>query len=298
LEIIVASNGAVPRDTINYLTTIWSLLRMISTHVQDLPGARSHTSPPDIPQKGELMNLVWRFEIEVIKFTFPKIRKRIAKLHNIPSDHVSPVHPINNVKRFIACFDRGFPRKPDDDDRDAWDRLRKMLKGACGAIKTCLDHGLPEEWPTSRRASLERSLRKFLSIEADNKVMTRVAASPQCRRIFDHMPDIIPLPEQRRAVNIPDSSDRWEMAIERLLMYYNQSPNVSQQLMDPDIVRRDCDANSDRPYPYPQTAPVHCEVKLFLHLWNEQHRPINPKPPAYSYIGISKLSCLACFGFQ
>jgi hypothetical protein len=42
---------------------------------------------------------------------------------------------------------------------------------------------------------------------------------------------------------------------------------------------------------------LHCEVKLLLHLFTEQRQSTNPKPAAYSYLGVSKLSCLGCFEF-
>jgi OTT_1508-like deaminase len=185
--------------------------------------------------------------------------------------------------------------KPAFDDNETWEGLRKMLKGASTAIMALLDG----KRPISMGGSLESYLRKILSITADIKNMARAAVSPQCKDIFDKIPNIVGLPGEYREINtfkFPRSPDQWELAMERPMSYYNQLPHVSsRRVMDMTVISRDCFTIAQ--LQHHRSAPVHCEVKLLLHLFAEEQQSTNPKPPAYSYIGLSKLSCLGCFNF-
>ena len=130
------------------------------------------------------------------------------------------------------------------------------------------------------------------------KKLARAAVSPQYKDIFNKTPNIVGLPEEHREINtFPRSADQWELAMERPMSYYNQLPPhvYSRRVMDMTVISRDCLEIARRPCP--RSSPVHCEVKLLLHLFDEEKQSTNPKPPAYSYIGLSKLSCLGCFNF-
>jgi hypothetical protein len=99
LEIIVASNGTVPHDTLDYLVTIWDLLRKISMRAGNLPDYRNIIdSPPHKINDTQLLNLVKELEINIIKFTFLKIQKRITskmdKFLSLPVHDFSQQHPI------------------------------------------------------------------------------------------------------------------------------------------------------------------------------------------------------------
>ena len=113
--------------------------------------------------------------------------------------------------------------------------------------------------------------------------MARATVSPQCKDIFDKMPNIVGLPEEYREINtFPRSPDQWELAMERPMNYYNQLPHVSSRR----VISRDCFTMAQ--LQHHRSAPVHCEVKLLLHLFAEEQQSTNP---AYSYVGLSKLSC-------
>jgi hypothetical protein len=269
IEIIIASNAAVPNDTINYLITIWGLLQKISVHIRGLPEYQSTTdSPPHHSNDAHLVNLVTQVEIEVIRFTYLKIQKRITskvdKFQSISVNGLSPQHPIHPVKKFIGFLDQAFMRaeggvlcpKPATDDNNTWNELRVILKAASQAIQTFLEGRDTGQWPFYLSRSLESYLRKVMSVMADVKILTRMAVSPQCRGIFDREPTIHGLPDQHRTIDsFPHSSDEWEEAIERPMAYYNQLPHVSShRVMDMDVVSEHCFEIIK--HPYPQSAPA------------------------------------------
>ena len=303
-EIIVASNGTVPHDTLDYLVTVWDLLCKISMRAGNL-----RDSPPHKINDTQLLNLVKELEINIIKFTFLKIQKRITskmdKLLPLPVHDLNQEHPIHQVCELIRYVDEKFLRaegvllkKPAFDDSDTWEGLRQALKGISQAILDLLEDLLPGKRPISAGGSLECYLRKIVSIIADTKKLARAAVSPQYKDIFNKTPNIVGLPEEHREINtFPRSADQWELAMERPMSYYNQLPPhiSSRRVMDMTVISRDCLEIARRPCP--RSSPVHCEVKLLLHLFDEEKQSTNPKPPAYPYIGLSKLSCLGCFNF-
>jgi hypothetical protein len=134
-----ANNDAIFTNTINYLTTLWDLLRKILIRVQGRPEdhqSRTGTTRPHHVKDAQLSNLVKQFEMEVVRFTFLKIQKRITSkvdiLLSTDEDGLSIQRPIHAVKKCIRYLDKKFMRgrnaallhKPGADDDDAWTRLR------------------------------------------------------------------------------------------------------------------------------------------------------------------------------
>jgi hypothetical protein len=69
-----------------------------------------------------------------------------------------------------------------------------MLKATSQAIMALLEDELPGKRLISIGGSLESYLRKVFSISTDTKNMAHAAVSPQCKNIFDKIPNIVGLP--------------------------------------------------------------------------------------------------------
>lgn len=80
VNIFIASNYTVPRTTIDYVIRIWDLLKPISAYVGTLHPEYSSSAhiPPLRSRDPRIVELVSRLEVEVIKFTFPKIQRRVT----------------------------------------------------------------------------------------------------------------------------------------------------------------------------------------------------------------------------
>lgn len=310
-EIIVAANNTVSHDTVNHLKIVWGLLRDISMQMKNLPEYRNITDSPPRIRDPRVMNLRKQLEMQVIKYTFLKVQKRVTSkverflsmsLNDVSDDH--PIHRVNKVVRYIdrifmRSSEGGLLESPPIDKDDAWDDLRMLLKEASDAIQnftTYIDRE-PKARPYFMNDSLLRYLRKVKSGIADIEVVTRAAVSPQCRGIFEKTPMITGLSKKEESINmLPTSIEQWEEALKRPLTCYNQLPHVSsRRVMNTQIIHEDCVEMINRGY-LPK-GPVHCEAKLLIHLYTESHHPEHSKGPAYSYIGLSKLCCLPCYEF-
>lgn len=98
-----------------------------------------------------------------------------------------------------------------------------------------------------------------------------------------------PLRNSPRTIHLPQS-DEW-------------GP-LSRQILMENLDESECDEIKDSDTPVPKLeedykekksvqAPIHCECLLALHHIEEQKKGI----PSIPYIGVSKLSCLACWKF-
>ncbi|KAL1967557.1 hypothetical protein VTN77DRAFT_3072 [Rasamsonia byssochlamydoides] len=254
------STPPFPQATIAYLTVIWDLMKQISA-------ART-------------VELVSQLEAEVIKFTFLKIQRRVTsnldKFRSILVDDLDIQHPFHRVRECVELLDQRFMRvggvlreKPAADDHKTWHNLRIVLKMTFKAVQ-----------------------RFFLTAKTMATGLLNGAA-PFLSAVMNQG-----LPSDQTEIDwLPRSSEEWEQAMERLVAYFNHFSRTSSRLMmNQSVVRSDCLDIAKRPPLY--SAPVHCEVKLLLHLFNEHHQSTDPpKPPAYSYLGSSKLSCLGCSTF-
>lgn len=120
-----------------------------------------------------------------------------------------------------------------------------------------------------------------MSIMADIKNVIRAAILPHSRGVFGRIPTIIGLPDQHRTIDtFPRSFVEWQEALKCPLAGYNQLPHVSSRNYDirMDVAGRKFFEITNRQCP--RSAPVHCEIKLLLHLFPEEQQSTNPKPAA------------------
>lgn len=199
--------------------------------------------------------------------------------------------------------------KPAANDHQTWKGLRIVLTETFQAVQIFLDGRDNDNRPfePSRTASFrgyESYLKELISSIADIQTLARAAISPQCRRIFEADPIMEGLSVDKTEIDrLPRSPEEWEQATERPVAFFNSNNHSTHTsrphlVMDLSVIRSDCLDIARRPAVSISSAPVHCEVKLLLHLYNERRQSTNPpRPPAYSYVGVPKFSCLGCFAF-
>lgn len=235
VNIFIASNSTLPYSTIDYITMIWDLLRQISA-----------TSPHS--KDDQMIKLVKQLEVEVIKFTFLKIQRRVTskldRFWSIPVEDLDNQHPVHYLRRCLCDLDQHCMRidgvlreKPASRDDQSWHMLRIFLKETSRAIKSFLNS---EE---DARLSLELSrtssfrgyksyLKEIMSTIADTELLTRAAISPLCRPIFQANSTVSGLSDyQIRLDRLPQSSEEWQQAMERPVGYFNHSHTSSQLVM-------------------------------------------------------------------
>ncbi|KAL1845498.1 hypothetical protein Plec18170_009755 [Paecilomyces lecythidis] len=305
-EIVVATNRDVSEATVGHLSSVWDILRAISVHIKSIPAYKDATDSPNHEVKdSRLKELQTQLDIIILQYTFLRIQKRVvSKIQRLQDDalyDVSQQHPIHRVKECVLHLDEFYMRTPSGNlsqrpsTDESWHELRNILRSTSIAIRRFMDYY--ERFPAARSSSMDRSLitylRKIKSCIADIEILVRAATSPQCRRIFERSPVIIPLPMEQGATDMmPEDVHQWREALEVALTCYNELPHVSaKRIMDPPVVYNDCFVISTRNHNI--NGYIHCEMKLLLYLYTSR----DSKGPAYSYIGLSKLCCLPCYEF-
>jgi hypothetical protein len=168
------------------------------------------------------------------------------------------------------------------------------------AISTFLDDGgFGAEDATTAEAFLdyESYLCKVVSLANDIEVLLQLAHSPQCKHLFAFKFKVTPLGEQAsKAIGVPQAAKDWETVFEKALIFRNRDKFEGAE----DYVICTKKVEEDAAYMAREAIKrdliIHCEVKLLLHIFRiENELPDTPK--AYTYIGVSELSCRGCSAF-
>lgn len=122
---------------------------------------------------------------------------------------------------------------------------------------------------------LRRALEKCLSLPRHADILLRFANSPRLRPIFKKKLLVHGVKPQVTAVSWPPTLDAWQSV-------HNQ---ITTARPASDVVKK---------IPkMPLTPITHCECTLIAHF----HNNFTTEQAPFSYIGLTKLSCKACYAF-
>ena len=310
IELIIASNYDVKRSTQDHLQQMWKALQEISTlshtyHKLDSQNDSPLQFPPD-PNK-----LIPEFQKLCLDFSFSKLQKRVnekfSRFSNIDIDNMDKLHPFQTVRAAIFVMEKLFTReknpiigKPEHNNEEAWKDLLACLTTVKDGIDKFLSAGGFHDgsmWRVSNFFEYESYLRKIESFANDIRVLLKAANSPQCRRLFTYGFNVRALPiEILQAASVPRTSKQWETVLENALLIRNLHKTGVERDYLVNIERVKEDTAYMEKETISQNLVVHCEVKLLTHIF-ETETEITGTPKAYTYIGVSKLSCRGCQAF-
>ncbi|PGH14499.1 hypothetical protein AJ79_02992 [Helicocarpus griseus UAMH5409] len=253
--------------------------------------------------------MVDSFKADVHKFSLPKFRQRLNKqsgattlgiafrsyVSSLP-DSDSPVvrslKDIDYILSWVADLLQDYPQEIPEDDLDAFaegmDRINVLIRNVLETSNWTTQLFKVASEPTF---PLERFLRKMSSIPNAIDTLLKCAHSPRLYRRFLAQQElkVKTLPNQPQQIRLP-ASDQWAETSKQLLANSaaNFSLNDGKEENQPgySLCRRFSGVEIVH-------GPVHCECLLALHLLGENRTGVL----SVQYLGVSKLSCLACWGF-
>ena len=314
IELIVASNTEVQDSTVKHLRKIWETLQRISTichkHHQLDP---EENTPPRTVKDAQVMNLMTKLIQLCLEFSFSRLQKRInKKFHRFCAININnsdPQHPFQMVRRWVIQLEKKFTRdegattgKPRHDDTKAWMKLWDCLQFTKDAIDTFLDDGgfRPEDVAAANTfLGYESYLRKVESLTNDIRVLMKLANSPQCKQLLTFKLEATPLPGQvSKAISVPQTPKDWETVFEKALLFRNKYKIQGQENYVIDTKKMEEDTAYMARNAIKRDLVIHCEVRILLHIFKTENENENPSiPKAYTYVGVSKLSCTGCHAF-
>lgn len=129
----------------------------------------------------------------------------------------------------------------------------------------------------------------------DVDVLLRAATSSRCRHLFDlkFKQHLIPSISSKAQI-IPRSAKDWEAVLEKALAHQNHQTQVEPKVMRIPWIK------SDTAYMAGEVIGrdlvVHCEAKVLIAIARAEAENRH-LAKAYSYVGVSKLSCRGCHAF-
>ena len=306
IELIIASNTNVQDSTVAHLQEIWKTLRRISTLSHKYrPLDPEADTPPRNVDNAQVSDLSSKLVQLCLEFSFSRLQKRINKnFHHfsaIDANNSDPECPFQIVRRWVNVLEKVFTRdngarigKPRHDDTGAWATLWVYLKSTKRAIDTFFDD---EGFRAEDVAGAESYLRKVVSFVNDIEVLAKVANSPQCQRLFTFTFKVTPLRGPvAKAISVPQTPKEWETVFEKALLIRNECNHGEEEDYLIDVERIEEDTAYMAQKAIQQDIVIHCEVRILLHICEIENE--NPNiPKAYTYIGVSKLSCRGCRAF-
>ncbi|KAJ9313780.1 hypothetical protein DTO271D3_5874 [Paecilomyces variotii] len=313
LELFLSGNTQIQSTTRKHLRDIWDFMKRLS----DCYYAVYRGDPTDYSPRNPTNDPVFRetealFARHCLRFTWRRLQHifnlKFNDLRGISLATVPPGHPFHSVRRAIIRVVGVFLREqnpaygmPADDDRDGWRMLRICLLDPRNAIRKFLDESGFQGLHINIAlpfAELEDYLRKIASHYNSYEILVKAAVSLSCRPLFTFTTSVIDLPESSASLpQRPQKPEDWEAVLEDALGWYNEENkrnNTLTRVMNIEVIAQDTVFMAKQDIS--RTAVVHCEVKLLAAIESEQRD--NPGlPKAYTYIGMSKLSCTGCDSF-
>lgn len=244
-----------------------------------------------------------------LAFSFKKLQHRVnakfSKFCAVSTKGLAAAHPFHRVRKSVCMLEYFFtqelnPRygKPKPEDDKLWALLYVCLCDVKESVYEFLGRGGFQGEDGIRILhflKLETYLKKITSIFNSISILIKASVSPQCRDIFMFRFKLQTLPALScKVASIPETAADWEKVLETALAHNNRygiRDKTGTQVMDIDVIAADTaymarDVISRNP-------TVHCETKLMVAIHKAQlEQPSLPR--AYSYIGVSKLSCNGC----
>ena len=310
IELIIASNTDVQDSTTVHLGKIWETLQLISilSHEHHKLGPEADTPSRNV-EDARVSKLFVELIRRCLEFSFSRLQKQINNnFHHFSAINVDtsdPKHLFRNVQRWVNLLEEAFTRdkdaiigKPRHDDTEEWVTLWDCLNGAKCAIDEFLDDGgfrAEDIAGAETFRGYQSYLRKVESLANDIEVLARLANSPQCKFLFTFEFMVTPLPGQvAEAISVPRTPENWETVLERAVIYRNGSKPKGGEEYVINIKQVEEDTAYMAQEAIKRDLVIHCEVRILLHIFETE---TENTPKAYTYIGVSKLSCRGCHAF-
>lgn len=318
LTFIMSSNSDVPRETETHFRDMWKKMQRLAERFQ----ATRAPYEEDISPTGPIIDTQFKsldlaFSQLCLSFVWQRLQSRVngkfSRFMQVVREcsNLVPNHPFYKAAKAIRTVESIFTReesqgncaqigKPKNDME--WQLLYFFLSDARRDINKYLrsengrqDVGIAriQHFP-----ELERYMRKFNSVFNSIEILVRATVSVKTRDLLTCRCTLETLREQStRLAKVPTTSSDWERVLRDALAYDNQRCDPGKQgtlVMDMNIIRKDTTQMGKTTIS--KNNSVHCEVKLLVSIARYE-KAIPGFPKAFTYIGVSKLSCHGCDSF-
>ncbi|KAL1846524.1 hypothetical protein Plec18170_009103 [Paecilomyces lecythidis] len=313
VEFIVSGNSEIPSYTLNHMNYMWSSMKALSDFMYaERPPNLQDKSPNEMIKDPAFQAIVAEFNHRCLAFSFARLQQKVngkfGQFMTIPTTGLAPDHPFISLRQSLSYLERLFTRKegaaygkPHHDDSRNWKYLYTCLRTFSQSSAQFL-HGGGFQGNDKRRSlgfpKLHSYLQKIASIFNNIEILLKAAISPRCRDILTCRPKFTPLPKlSGKLPHIAGNSRDWERVLEESLAYYNKYldvTNTTNQVLDMKVIKPDAAYMAREAVS--KDVIVHCETKLLASIERAQNERANI-PKAFTYIGVSKLSCNGCACF-
>ncbi|KAG0634368.1 hypothetical protein HOY80DRAFT_533270 [Tuber brumale] len=317
IRLTIAENKDVGDSLVNHLYNIWGKLQALSDEyarqrvearhgnqgTEELDGDPI-PSPPIPLEVGQPLKIeIFR---EVYKYCLEKYMKRVKKWLGGLSNFMEELYECRTgvglgrfeqdlteaVITLVLALKLAFKRSERKLTKDEWEEVYWQSMNAKKKTKLVLadSHGLGcERLARELKAGdhpgdpfpLQRALEKLISLPRHIQSLFGFAHSPRLRPALQYRMTICAVLGQAQNVKLPASKDEWKS----FLKIASGEENPWQEDDARKLFKKF--GSQEREF------PVHCECGLIQYL-QTKHRDSWDNVPAFSYIGVSKLSCSAC----
>lgn len=314
----MASNSEVPGETEKHFLEMWEKMQRLAEQFQASRGPHDEDISPTVPITDTrfqslhrefsrlCLSFVWQRLQSRVNGKYPRFQEVVKECSNLDRNH-----PFYQAALSIRTVESIFTReeghrKPAEIGKPKNDKEWQWLYIALGNARRNIDALLSSE--NARRdvdmaiirhfPELERYLRKFNSVFDSIEILARATVSVNTRHLLACRCTLDSLREQStRLANVPTTTSDWERVLRDALAYENLRSDPGKQgtlVMDMNVIRKDTAQMGKTTIS--KNNSVHCEVKLLVSI--ERHERAQPGiPKAFTYIGVSKLSCHGCDSF-
>jgi nucleic acid/nucleotide deaminase of polymorphic system toxin len=315
LELIISTNAGTPPATVGHLRALWRALQKLSVEYNSAYGdsSESEVTPPRPEYKSltpEAQTRIDEIHRECLKFSWERVKKRVNnKIQKFAAINRIDMHKDSPFCRVYTCIsnlealytrenDPLTPGKPKTDEE--WRTLWNLLKVTERNVDKFIDTGglrAEDLWRVKGNWDYRQWLAKIVSVTKDVEVLMSAASSPRCKDIFSKEIKIIPLGAIATAnEEIPNTKSHWIQVVENALKIRNDHRDEGTEELEVVPSELERDLAKIMPYRFKGKNIVHCEVHLLTHIHLAETEGRLPR--AYTYLGISKLSCRGCEVFM
>lgn len=307
ITLTIAENDPVTAETIEYVSKTWRMLRDLSQIYAGKRNSQRDAGPdrwqhwvglsPPVPRNLSLADdLISQLASHVYTFTDEKFWRRLNRwwppLRAFTNQYITiKNHNLNHeeslLRDSVLAFRMGLDALGMRDERLSvrWpDVVRRMDTAAEYASELLADKYRLESWVHAMQSTfpLRLALEKVTSHHRYFTELVGFANSPRLHRFFSLTPTFVAVPDCFDHIpryTLPDGEDFWHTILNHICADTPVSLGRVVATLHNNLSGED------------QDPCVHSECALVAHY--EVHRGKGLTPP-FSYIGVSKLSCMPC----
>lgn len=309
ITITLADNTGVGQATIVYVADIWNKLRKLASiyvaerasrvgGAPDTQSYRTDLSPSVSHSLTPADRAIARLACRVYTFTKSKFQHRVnrwwPRLRTFTNhlcrrrNHIlSPLE--TQLRECVLNFSLGLAAL--NDRCVDWLYVVEVMDAAARAAVPVLENQYSLESMAHEMKcdfELRRALEKLTSHHRQFMQLVRSACSPRLGRSFTVEGTVEEVPDCSNDIvlhKLPDGEPAWRKVLAEICA-------DNEDLLRDDALMNRVSGTLDAAISGQQQKPcVHCECALVAHY--ERHRSVTSTPP-FSYIGVSKLSCMPC----